>query len=83
MMPETIKRDPLTDVERRAFSRKLAGWARTLAPREQDFLVAMLRAAGGAGEDTAGHLLSITALNLVLPLPVRHDSPKNAISNVR
>ncbi|MGD9890611.1 MAG: hypothetical protein AB7R89_14410 [Dehalococcoidia bacterium] len=82
-MPETLKQEPLTDIELRAFSQKLAEWMQTLAPREQDFLVAMLRAAGGAGEDTAGHMLVLTALTLVSPPPSRHDTPKNAISNVR
>ena len=81
-MPETLKQEPLTDTELRDFSQKLAGWARTLAPREQDFLVAMLRAAGG-GPDTTGHMLALTALTLVSPPPARHDTPKNAISNVR
>jgi hypothetical protein len=82
-MTETLTLDPLTDAERRAFSQKLARWAQTLAPKEQEFLVAVLRAAGGAGEDTAGHVLALAALTLVQPLPVRHDTPKTSISNVR
>lgn len=82
-MPETLKQEPLTDIELRAFTQKLAGWARTLAPREQDFLVAMLRAAGGGDSDTAGHMLALTALTLVSPPPARHDTAKNAIGNAR
>ena len=63
----------------------VAGWARTLAPREQDFLVAMLRAAGGVGDDTTGHVLAMTVLTLVPSLQTRHDhdTPKNAINNTR
>lgn len=82
-MPETLQQEPLTDIELRAFSQKLAGWARTLAPREQEFLVAMLRAAGGDHSDTAGHVLALTALTMVSPPPARHDTAKNAVSNVR